>query len=134
MNNKAQQMAQEARNKANADERDAIRELLNDIMTTALEGGIGYWAATRCVVRNTGGYIESFECQKSDEPSSEWFYVDGTLIELGMQRVLAPEFEVCRDILHAVFDAKRERDSSYIDVESADVIVQAALFNEIVFG
>lgn len=108
-------------------------QFLADVLTTAVEGGTGYWAAI-------GGYKfePASEAQAffhiEDEPDRQPEFVGLDAIAKGIGRVLDPEFKVRADIREQVALGSRENDAGEIDADGADVIVQAAIFGEIVYG
>lgn len=118
-------------------------EDIEDLMVTALEGGIGYWA----VLDNTG---ERWENAPVDEPVS--ITAAKILMENGCVRFEDAEGEdeswvltisKLMDGIHKyvergmdeynVFSGNRP-DMCNCDAEVADAIIQLALFGDIVFG
>jgi hypothetical protein len=100
-------------------------EYINDIIDTAFEGGINYWADIR------GKKIMEYN---DDGPVGEWITITQSLVESGIERIKHPSFLVRDDILLAILVSDRNMDASEIDIEAADVIIQAAVFGEIVYG
>ena len=116
-------------------------EDIKDIMCTALEGGINYWAHYD---RNDEEYLPYIDYD--DEPFSElctrillsggWVWLIGedynclTLDKLmtGIQRWIDGGYD-----MYGAVDGE-ELDCGSIDSECADCIVQLALFGEIVYG
>lgn len=105
-------------------------ELLNSIIITAIEGGINYWAN----ITDTG---DSFNWQiEGTEETKDDFWP----LILNPQGVLRGLEKLCKEqycnqriydyIMHAIAD----NDGSHIDADAADVIVQVALFNKLVYG
>lgn len=110
-------------------------EDIDDIMTTALEGGINYWCNEAEVVGECLG-----------EYASEQISKGGTLIlhdaesedtwELNIEKLLrgislAIEEEYLAD--YEWYDAD-SIDTCQIDGDVADAIIQFAIFEEIIFG
>jgi hypothetical protein len=78
-----------------------------DIMCTALEGGIGYWAQADQIKRDANGdYVMCRLCECDGDENFDW-------------EVAKKEGRV-----HTL----------HIDADAADCIVQAALLNEIRYG
>jgi len=102
-----------------------ITEYHLDIIDTAFAGGINYWADIR------GNKIKEYD---DDGPIGEWITVTPELVEKGIKRVKEQSFQVRKDILMAILIADHNTDAGEIDIESADVIIQAAVFGEIVYG
>lgn len=107
---------------------------IDDIMVTALEGGIGYWA----ILNNVG---EDWESKPKGLPSSQW----ATKLLLEEKTVYLEERE--EDTIHGLTLQKliegfeknyKERpwDNSIEDgdASTADCIVQYAIFGEVVYG
>lgn len=110
-------------------------EDIDDIMCTALEGGINYWCNEAEVV---GEYLGEY--------ASEQISKGGTLIlhdaesedtwELNLEKLLrgielAIEEEYLAD--YEWYDAD-SIDTCQIDTDVADAIIQFAIFEEIIFG
>ena len=112
-------------------------EFLGDIIITAVEGGIGHWAVCRGYDYEDP-YVEigevDFDDPYAEYPEDEWRGIDINTIAKGIGRVKDPEFRVNDVIRKNVIAANTKNDAGMIDAESADVIVQAALFGEIVYG
>lgn len=108
-------------------------EFIRDVMTTALEGGISYWATVKGMVM-VEGYPEIFQVREHGVMDAAWSTVDFSRIELGIARIISGEMEICKEIRDAVTIASRDNDACNIDVDGADCIVQAAVFGKLVFG
>lgn len=115
------------------------KEFLSDILLTAIEGGINYWAW-----QHARSWDEDYEILNAitispmDEDGSEGTQVtvDHAKLEEAIALIVGPqsEFEVRDDILQQIVLATRNNDAGEIDAEAADVIVQAACFGEIVYS
>lgn len=123
-------------------------EFLSDVMITAFDGqhgGCWYWAQP-----HNGSWLETNGdtnvltviwqrvCIKEIEPSElhegQVAYVDHAMLAQGISRLLNGDVKVRDDIREAIWRGVNEMDGGEIDIDAADVIVQAALFNEIVYG
>lgn len=118
-----------------------------DILTTAIEGGIGYWA---CLLNDDRHWIKAREQWKTEHNGETPCYCDvayqvmknnhavkfedvedGSIYELTLDKLL----NGCK-----IYVEKTKRDihqimnDSDFDAEDADMIIQYALFGEIVFG
>ena len=118
-------------------------EDIEDLVVTALCGGIGYWA---CLDNSRPEY----ESQPEDEPVDAWtakilmdggtvYFLDeedhGTVWELTLEKLLNGVklyIEEGYDRYDAFTPGNVEMGS--IDAECADMIFQLALFEELVFG
>lgn len=107
-------------------------EVIDDIMATALEGGITYWCDNAEVV---GDYLGEF--------ASEQISRGGTLklhdseehktYELALDKFLVGLAKVVSERgLDVLYHGKIE--PANIDAEDADAIIQYAIFGEVVYG
>ena len=108
---------------------------IDDIVCTALEGGINYWA---CAARVVGEYL--------GEWGHEQIARGGKLIIVDSEE--DEEYELTREkLLHGIQLAVEQEyykeydwyydgkiDTCQIDAEVADVIIQLALFDDVIFG
>lgn len=117
---------------------------IEDIMCTALEGGINYWAYYNRNDREYLSYIES-----GDEPFSElctkilldggWVWLidsyKDTYYSLTIDKLMTgiQRWIDCGYDMYGAVDGD-ELDCGSIDSECADCIIQLALFGEIVYG
>lgn len=111
---------------------EITKEFVSDILCTALEGGSNYWIAE---VRNL-----------SDNPKSQYFsesVAKGDTIEImdnEDNNVYKLDFNTLaegyrRYVFYCLKNGREVySDPCDIDAEVADIILQFALFNEIVFG
>lgn len=112
---------------------------LADVLVSAIEGGIGYWSQTLVYkwedlqpVDFHATILVPDDADPDNDPH-QYVITPRKLLE-GIQRVLAPGFQVNPQIRNAILQSVREDDAGNIDADAADVIVQAALFSEIVYG
>lgn len=128
-------------------------QFLSDILTTAMEGGVGYWLRVGKVHRalqDNESQLEEMSIYRVNDPrdadSNEEFDManfmpgfevnrnhDITLNHVfrGLQRLFEPNVLPHRD------DIRREvqrPDDADIDSDAADVILQLGFFGEVVFG
>ena len=108
---------------------------IDDIMSTALEGGINYWCRKAKVVGeylgeyaseqiSRGGTLKLYDAESDDvwELTLDKFLKGFKLwIELGYDE-------------YGSYDYEGNVDTGQIDAEGADCIIQLALFDEIIFG
>lgn len=126
---------QEQEQEENSDER---KRFLFDVFLTAIETGIGYWATIRTYYWRTEDGVEDHEkfyariSEQEDDTST--FDVDAYTIGIGIKHVLGKDFKVNPAIRAAIEEANHRNDAGMIDAIAADVIVQAALFGQIVYG
>lgn len=122
------------------------KEFLHCIFTTALEGGIGYWSQAATYrwsmagdsnVDDLDGFIaiigefdESTGKYRHDKPLT----INRAVIQKGLARLADKDFKVRDDIRKTALAGSAMNDAGDIDAEIADVIVQAGLFGEIIYG
>jgi len=120
-------------------------QLVFDIFITALEGGVGYWAYSKTYHwRNddgsddvTGFYSDIIDAESDDETGEDAGFkpcrIDAAVIKRGISRIMKKDFQVSDAIKKEVTRASFSNDFGDMDADHADCIVQAGLFNEIVF-
>lgn len=112
---------------------------VDDIMVSALEGGICYWSDCVEVVDrylseyasgqiSRGGKLKVHVDEPFDEANTEWYELDMEKFAQGFRLWL----ENGGDRYGAVSNG--EVDTCEIDGEMADLIIQYALFGEVVYG
>jgi len=108
---------------------------IDDIMSTALEGGINYWCCKAEVVGKRLGEYASDQISRGGtlilhdaESSDSW--------PLNLETLLAGLTMAVEGDWYSDYEwyGNGELDTSQIDAEVADVIVQLALFEDIIFG
>lgn len=127
-------------------------EFLGDVITSAVEGGTGYWAQVSqyqytidgsvcvCVGKRDGREPRAILHElKENDPDPGTYEEAGHVVTpdvvwLGIKRVISDECKTRADLRETIRDAARELDAGMIDAEAADVIVQAALFGEVRYG
>ena len=111
-------------------------DFLSDILTTACEGGIGYWSQLKDYdCDRDHHYIREYD-DYSDEIAAdhEWFRIDHDLVMKGLHHMMDPNFEVADYIRKYVYLAITESDAGHIDADAADCIIQAGVYGELVYG
>ena len=107
-----------------------------DLFITALEGGIDYWAR-QVSVKPSGSYVEAVIAIDSDdardygtndeflvEGTTNRFHIDDWFMQMGLDRLVRSRYQ------HHVTDVINDN----ADATTADVIVQMALFGDIIYG
>lgn len=109
--------------------------LLLDLLTAAVEGGSHYWLACNTVERDAEHNVTKIVgCQDVEDEDTKWGDLDIPKMREGVRRILANETAVRPDIRAAILTAILDVDAANWDAETADCVVQAALFNELVYG
>ena len=107
----------------------------NDHTITGVDlGGIYYWAGPVQGSYHWDGVPATVRVTIPDEPERGTITISRALVARGIAAIKRPEFEVRRDIVATILLAEREEDAGDIDEEIADVIIQAGIFGEIVYG
>ena len=99
-------------------------QFVKDIMVTAVEGGINYWACLTSVERDADLNVLSIEGHDAEDEETE-FKADLSTILLGLQMCVTEGRYV---------DAIRNSDASELDADDADLILQMGVFGEVVYG
>lgn len=111
-------------------------QFLKDVLSTAVEGGIGHWAHATGIVRsqidNTVIHVELEPADNPEEFNKTAVNLDTVL--LGMQRVLANGFQIDPDIRESIARGVTTNDASDIDAEAADCVIQTGVLGDIVYG
>lgn len=108
------------------------QEDIDDIMCSALEGGICHWC-TRAVV--VGKYLGEYASEQISRGGVLKLYdEEGECFELSLDKLmagigLAISNGYAKDWLRGC-----EIDCGQIDAEAADIIIQLALFQDIIYG
>ena len=109
-------------------------EDIDDIMVAALEGGIGYWVRKAEVVGDYLGYYASDQISRGgslllhDAEEDEIYELTLENFIEGFKLWIAGGYASAQAIEEGIVDCM------YIDAADADVIVQLALFGEILFS
>lgn len=113
---------------------------LADILCAALEGGIGYWSCADDIKRvdvpddAVGWRYESARLFDAEDTDKDLGILTLDTIALGMQRIIRGETKVRTDIRQRVAMMVLDPENTDYDADDADAIVQAGMFNEIVYG
>ncbi|MES2155987.1 MAG: hypothetical protein V4510_12710 [bacterium] len=114
-------------------ERDVF---LQDLFTTALEGGIGYWSQAETYHWSDEDPTSFYADIIDNEDDNESYHIDRAVIVRGLALCLegckyGPEGRPRADLMLAA--ATNGEDGDY-DSDVADCVVQAGLFGEVVYG
>ena len=118
------------------------KSFLSEIIVTAVEGGIDYWADLRRYQWSNGSdghldhasvEVKPVEVRPADKVP-EWVVVDHALIENGLAALRTGTIRINRDMLGDILASDVTNDSGEIDSDAADVIVQVSMFADIVYG
>lgn len=112
---------------------------LHDIFTTALEGGINYWAAARKYRWSLNGAgqdedLTGFEATVVDL-EGETYVINADVLDAGLRRAqkagyLKGSYQA-RALQGLYFKGSEQAD---FDATTADIVVQYGLFGELVYG
>lgn len=111
---------------------------LIDVLTTATEGGIGYWCRAEDVVRDDDlGVLRLDGCREVGvDPCWPGKTISLDTVAEGVRRILGndPACQIRADLLAQVMTLTGREGDADVDADAADCIVQAGLFGEIVYG
>lgn len=121
------------------------KQFLHDVFVTALEGGIGYWSQASKYhwsvdadgeQEDLDGFVAIIHewDEDANDYGSKKLTVNRQVIQSGIRALADKSFQVRDDIRKTVLAASAMNDSGDIDAEIADVIVQAGLFGEVIYG
>jgi hypothetical protein len=111
------------------------QQFLSDVIVTAVEGGINYWSEIKSYKIRDG----VAECQvridpRVDNSDNNWHILSPSGIKSGILKINRGNTELCKDYRKQIAGAWATKDAGDIDAPLADVIVQVALYGEIIFG
>ncbi len=108
---------------------------IDDIMASALEGGINYWCCKAEVIEDK--YLGEYASEQISRRGSLRLYdsESNEVYELTLDRFITGFVAACKaGYGYDWFDHKGCVDAYNIDADAADTIVQFALFGELVYG
>lgn len=111
-----------------------------EILTTAVEGGIGYWSLiTECGRRRDKEDPDYLNWQwvflvDAEDESEIFGKVGKSQIEKGVSLILSGQVGIRSDLHAQVASILGGDDERDVDASAADCIVQAGLFGKLVFG
>ena len=111
---------------------DITGQDIDDIMVTALEGGINHWCGRAEVV---GGYLGEYASDQISRGGALRLYDSESdeVYELTRNKFLAGLRRYIENCCHITFD-NGGIDTSDIDAVDADCIIQYAIFGDIIYG
>jgi len=109
-------------------------QLYSDILCTAYEGGIDYWAACRNVERDGNGEYLSFEVRDCEDRTEPWVPVNIENVRTAVNKIITKQTKISDDYRDTIKESYDENDASNIDAGLADYIVQIAAFGELAFS
>jgi hypothetical protein len=115
---------------------------LGDIFTTALEGGIGYWSACSVYRWSVDGTLDGAArdfiavVQDAEDEDGTEYVIDRAVIAKGLDRAYTRRAKGHSDYHAQALKALHfgRYDEADYDADTADLIVQFGLFDEVVYG
>lgn len=107
---------------------------LQDVLITAVEGGTGYWAACSGYFWDDDSPEDARVTLHPEDVQDENHLVTVETIAKGIALIRTNTVLLNSTLRKWIVEADRENDAGMIDADGADVIVQAALFGEIIYG
>jgi hypothetical protein len=106
-----------------------------DIMCTAVEGGIGYFAVITDAKRTPDlDWVEVTIEDAEGDDAFEPMTVKATAMEKAAREMIADDYNLNGEMKDRIRQALKERDAGYIDSYDAQAVFQQAAFGEQVFG
>ena len=114
---------------------EVSEEFLFDILTTAAEGGIGYWASYD-VDRAEDLSVTRIHhiCAAEDGEEELGNDIDARAVAHALALIAAGKTNLNNYYINIIMKAVVDDDSCELDAYDCDVIVQVALFDEVVYG
>lgn len=104
-----------------------------DVICTAVEGGINYWAVVLKWDGEGSALVEDHD--KKTGPEVAWpVTINKDLIQKGIDLLSEGKITLNTDTLGSILVGATMDDAGDVDAEAADAIVQAAIFGDIVYG
>ena len=109
-------------------------QFVKDVMTTAVEGGVNYWFRFLKIERDSELNVTRV-VGEDVEDESVVFSCDLTKLCEGMERITnSDRYPENKDMHMELCQCIIEQDSCNIDAEGADIIMQLAIFESVVYG
>ena len=110
------------------------RRLFMDVLTDWVEGGL-YWATpTERPSRDDDLNVLSVKVQDREDDSEPIHSVTLDTVRLGFVRLLAGKVAINGTMLGRIAEAYATNDGGIMDAYDDDAVIQAGLFNELVYG
>lgn len=112
----------------------AKEQLYKDVLTNWVETGSGLWAAQ--IMRRRDADLNVLECRVQDAEDEDEPIHTVTLdtIQTGFNRIMKGEVKALHEsCVKHITQRYRENDAD-LDADDCDIIVQAGLFNEIIYS
>jgi hypothetical protein len=110
---------------------------LNCIITTAVEGGTGYWAVVHEYKPSDEGQgyavLQEFDEATGDGIGNK-MRLDHDAVEEGLWRITHGKTDLSDKLVAAVAGWSATNDLIEIDADAADIITQVALLGQVVYG
>lgn len=112
------------------------QQLFKDVLTNWIDTCFGLWAAVQeRAERDSEGYATSVKVQDCEDDDEPIHTVTLDTVRVGFARVMGGNVKA----LHAgyignIAGAYATNDGGMIDADDCDIIVQAGLFNEVIYG
>lgn len=108
---------------------------IDDIMVSALEGGINYWC---CKAEVVGDYLGECTSEQISRGGTLKLYdaEEDDVYELTLDKFIKGITKAINDGYFTHYDwySRTGIDTCNVDAEVADVIIQLALFDDVIFG
>jgi hypothetical protein len=104
---------------------------LADVLNTAVEGGISYWA----MVTRWNPYDATATIYEIEEEERKYFKLNYKLIDKAIKQMVDDkQSNLDNEVEGILLYANKYNDAGNIDGELADMIIQTACFQEVKYG
>lgn len=104
------------------------------VFSTAIDGGIGYFATVTDLQKDAGEYTAATVEDAEGEDAFPATTVRADQMEHAANAMIQPDYNLNGEMKENIRQALRDRDAGMIDAYDAQAIFQQAAFGEQVFG
>lgn len=113
-------------------------QFYDDVLTTAVEGGINYWAQVKTYDWSEDGETVATvrDAGFEDGEPGEWVVVDRAKLRHAVAVIMDKSSDLDLSDFHRgnIAQAYRENDAGYLDAFDADAVVQVAVLGNVIYG
>lgn len=113
-----------------------IDSFYDDVLTTAVEGGINYWAQARNYRWSDDGptTVDVRDGGFEDDEPGEWVALDRKAMSAAITAIREGKGSMADSYRSRILQAHRERDAGELDAFDADIVVQMAVLGDVIYG
>jgi len=110
---------------------DQLKELANDILVTACEGGVNYWARVYSYCPD----LEETHTWIEDREEGKKYYIDSDTILRKVKKMLEDtNLDIAESIIKNIRYAYLRPEESNLDANDCDCILQYICFGAVIYG